>query len=153
MSEPTLRKEPRLSGTGLTLALLAACLLPLSGLTIYAIIAGGAYDKPLPVSVELAMRPVPVANGSGSVLTEVIIIRNQAEFDIPRLTIDLNGQYFLHREKPLLVGEELVLPQRIFSTKSNQRFDPDTYPITEVNVTGQLPNRSRGVLELEFDSP
>ena len=155
IAPPTARQrlEPRLSSRGLTLALLAACLLPLISLSIYAIIVGGTRDKPLPVIVEIGRRPDPVPDGSGAVLTEVVIIRNLADFEIPRLTIDLNGQYFLHREKPLEIGEELVLPQQIFSTKSNQRWQPGTYPITEINVTGQLPSRARGVFIFEPPKP
>lgn len=144
-----LRSEPRLGARGLTFALLAACLIPLCGLSIYAIIAGGAYDKPLPVEVAIDVRPVELASGGGAVLAPVVVIRNLADFEIPRLTIDINGQYFLHQDAPLQVGEELVLPQEIFSTKSNQRWKPGAYPITEINVTGQLPSRARGVLEWE----
>ncbi len=142
-----LRSGPKLGARGLTLSLLAACLIPLSGLSIYAIVAGGAYDKPLPVEVAIDVRPVELASGGGAVLAPVVVIRNLADFEIPRLTIDLNGQYFLHQDAPLRVGEELVLPQEIFSTKSNQRWKPGVYPITEINVTGQLPSRARGVLE------
>jgi hypothetical protein len=147
---PALRPEPKLSGRGLTTALLLACFLPLAGLSIYAIIVGGAFDKPLPVEVEVGKRMVPIAEGGGAVLADVVIIRNLSDHDIPRLTIDLNGQYFLHQDKPLTVGEELVLPQAIFSTKSNQRWNPGDYPLKEINVTGQLPTKGRGVLEVNF---
>ena len=142
-----LRGGPSLGARGLTLSLLAACFIPLAGLSIYAITVGGAYDKPLPVEVAIDVRPVELASGGGAVLAPVVVIRNLADFEIPRLTIDLNGQYFLHQDAPLRVGEELVLPQEIFSTKSNQRWKPGVYPITEINVTGQLPSRARGVLE------
>jgi hypothetical protein len=143
----TIRPEPRLSGRGLTLSLLLACFVPLLGLTIYAIIAGGAFDKPLPVTVSIDRRLVPMMGIDGAVMADVVVINNQSDQEIPRLTIDLNGQYFLHQDKPLGPREELVLPQAIFSTKSNQRWVPGKYPLTEVTVTGQLPSRSRGVLE------
>lgn len=145
------RPEPKLSGQGLTLALLLACILPLSGLSIYAVIAGGAFDKPLPVEVEVGRRALPVANGEAAVMDDVLIIRNLSDDAIPRLTIDINGQYFLHQEKPLGAGEELVLRQAAFATKANQFWVPGKYPITEINVTGQLPSKSRGVLEVAFE--
>ena len=152
-TNPKLRPEPKLSGRGLMLALGAACLFPLVGLTGYAIMVGGASDKPLPVEVSVEPRPIPVPNTRTMVEAEAVVIRNRADFAIPRVTIDLNGQYFLHRDPPLEVGEELVLPTAIFSTKSNQRWEPGAYPLTEINVTGQLPSGARGVLELEFDPP
>lgn len=148
-SSVRLRPEPKLTGRGLSLALALACLLPLIGLTAYAVVVGGTTDKPLPVEVSVDRRPVAVPGGQAQIVTDVIVLRNLADFDIPRVTIDLNGQYFLHRDSPLRAGEELVLPQRIFSTKSNQRWEPGEYPLTEINVTGQLPSKSRGVLEWE----
>ena len=146
------RPEPKLSGRGLTLALLLACILPLSGLSIYAVIAGGAFDKPLPVEVEIERRALPVASGEAAMMEDVLVLRNMSEHEIPRLTIDINGQYFLHQEKPLGAGEELVLRQAAFATKANQFWVPGRYPITEVNVTGQLPSRARGVLEVAYEN-
>lgn len=143
------RPEPKLSGRGLTMLLLLVCLLPLAVLTIYAVVHGPATDKSLPVEVEVTKRPVMLPSGEGAVLADVVVIRNQAEFDIPNLTLDLNGQYFLYQHQPLKAGEELVLPQEIFSTKSNQRWVPGLYPLTEVNVTGRLPSGARGVIEHE----
>lgn len=148
---PRLRPEPKLTGRGLFVALGLACLLPLGGLTIYAVLVGGAFDKPLPVEVRVDRLPVPLPESDTQVVADVVVLKNLADFDIPRVTIDLNGQYFLHRDAPLKAGEELVLPQSIFCTKSNQRWEPGAYPLTEINVTGQLPSRSRGVLELELD--
>lgn len=144
------RPEPKLSGKGLTAALLLACFLPLSGLSIYAIIAGGAFDKPLPVEVEVTKLPLPVYGGGASLMDDVLIIKNLTDHEIPKLTMDINGQYFLHQDKPLLPKEELVVRQAAFATKSNQFWVPGRYPITEVNVTGQLPSKARGVLELQF---
>lgn len=141
------RPEPKLSGRGLTLLLLLVCLLPLAVLTGYAVMHGPATDKSLPVEVEIGKRPVMLASGEGAVLADVVVIRNQADYAIPNLTIDLNSQYFLYQHQPLQVGEELVLPQEIFSTKSNQRWVPGRYPLTEINVTGRLPSGARGVIE------
>lgn len=146
------RPVPRLSSSGLTMALLLVCLLPLSGLTIYAVVADRAADKSLPVRVDFGKRPVEVPGGEAAIVTDVLILTNLANFSIPRITIDINGQYFLHRDAPLEIGEELVLPQQIFSTKSNQRWVPGRYPITEINVTGQLPSKARGVLKIEYDA-
>lgn len=144
------RPEPKLSGRGLTILLLLVCLLPLIGLTTYAVLHGPATDKSLPVEVQVTKRPVMVASGEGAILTDVIVVKNKADFDIPNLTLDLNGQYFLYQDSPLKAGEELVLPQQIFSTKSNQRWVPGRYPLSEVNVTGRLPSGARGVVEIEF---
>lgn len=141
----------QLSRRGLLLALLATCLLPLFGLTAYAVLYGRAADRPLPVRVALDRRPVEAPGRPGAVLTEVVVIENLAEFAIPNLTVDLNGQYFLYRDSPLEADETLVLPQNVFATKSNQRFVPGRYPITEVNVTGKLPSGGRGVTVVEFE--
>lgn len=129
---------------------IAAFVLPLSVLTVYTLMFGRASDRPLPVEVTTERRLVTTRNGEGAVARDVVVIRSEAEFDIPNLTVDLNGQYFLHRQSPLEAGEELVLPQQIFATKSNQRFVPGRYPITEVNVTGRLPSGARGVAEFSF---
>lgn len=136
---------PRLSGWALTLALLAACLVPLTALSLYAIFFGRAADKPLPVRVTLDHRPLETADGRGALLTAVVVIENLADHPIPNMTADLNGQYFLYRDSPLDVGQTIVVPQNVFATKSNQRFVPGRYPITEVNVTGRLPSGARGI--------
>lgn len=141
------RPAPTLSGRGLTALLLLACLLPLAGLTLYAVLYGRASDHPLPVDVEVGKRPVEVPSGEGSILADVVVLRNRADFDIPNLTLDLNGQYFLHQHRPLEAGEELVLPQQIFMTKSSRPWVPGRYPLAEVNVTGRLPSGARGVVE------
>lgn len=142
---------PQLSSRGLLLALLMVCLLPLAGLSLYAIFYGSAADRPLPVGVKLERRPVQAADGQGAMLADVVVIENLADHDIPQLTADLNGQYFLYQDAPLKEGETLVVLQSAFATKSNQRFEPGSYPITEVNVTGRLPSGARGVAEFEFD--
>lgn len=144
------RPGPTLSPRGLTLLWLAVCLIPLTAITVYALVYGRASDEPLPVAVSLDKRPVQTAAGGGAMVTDVVVVSNEGGFDIPNLTIDLNGQYFLYRQSPLEAGEELVLPQAIFATKSNQRFVPGRYPITQVNVTGRLPNGARGVAEVRF---
>lgn len=144
-------QPPTLSRRGLTLLFIAAFLLPLIALTVYAMLFGRASDRPLPVEATVGRRPVITRGGEGAVTHDVVVIRSRADFDIPKLTIDLNGQYFLHRDSPLKAGEELVLPQQIFATKSNQRFFPGRYPITEINVTGQLPSGARGVAEFRFE--
>lgn len=141
------RPAPTLSGRGLTTLLLLACLLPLLVLSLYAIFHGRASDKPLPVDVEVGTRPVELASGEGSILADVVVVKSKAEFPIPNLTLDLNGQYFLYQDRPLEPGEELVLPQQIFMTKSNQPWVPGRYRLNEVNVTGRLPSGARGVLE------
>jgi hypothetical protein len=128
-----------------------AFVVPLTALTTYAMLFGRASDRPLPVDVQIERRPVTTRGGEGAVMTDVVVIHNEAAFAIPNLTIDLNGQYFLHRRSPLEADEELILPQQVFATKSNQRFEPGSYPITEVNVTGRLPSGARGVAEIGFD--
>ncbi|EMI19367.1 hypothetical protein RMSM_03703 [Rhodopirellula maiorica SM1] len=143
--------NPKLSGLGLTLALLAVCLFPLAGLSLYATFYGRAASRSLPVEVSLDRRTVVAPNGQGGLLTDVVVIINTADHDIPNLTVNLNGQYFLYRDSPLQKGETLVLPQSIFMTKANQRFVPGRYPITEVTVTGRLPSNARGVTEVHFE--
>jgi len=141
----------RLSSLGLMLALAATCLVPLCGLTVYATFFGRAADRKLPVLVELANRPIDRASGRGAVLDHVVVVTNTADFDIPNVTVDLNGQYFLYRDSPLMAGQSIVIRQSIFATKANQMFVPGRYPITDVTVTGKLPSGGRGVTEVLFD--
>lgn len=140
-----------LSSRTLTVTWLAACFLTLAVLFSYAIFYGRGYDRPLPVEVTLERRPVEVVGGRGAAMTDVVVVRNLSDLTLPRVTMDLNGQYFLYRDQPLQPREELVLPQEIFRTKSNLMFVPGRYPITEVNVTAQLPSGARGVAEVEFE--
>ncbi|TWU66308.1 MULTISPECIES: hypothetical protein [Crateriforma] len=146
-----LAPTPRLSSRGLSIALLMTCLLPLCGLSLYAVLFGRAAQHTLDVNVQLDRRAVPAVGGGGAFLTEVVVIENQSDHDIPNLTVDLNGQYFLYQDAPLSQDDTLVVPQNIFATKSNQRFVPGRYPITDVTVTGRLPSGARGVTETLFD--
>lgn len=148
-----MRPGPRLSSRTLTLSLMGACFLTLLMLFTYALFYGRGHDKPLPVEVTLERRAVEALGGRGAVLTDVVVIKSQAETDLPRVTLDLNGQYFLYQDAPLRAGQELVLPLAIFKTKSNQAFVPGRYPVTEVNVTAQLPGGARGVAEVAFPQP
>ncbi len=145
--------NPRLSGKGFLLLLLLTCFVPLIGLTAYAVLFGRAIDKVLPVELAVAREPVDAAGGQGAILTEVIAIENVGPDELPNLTVDINGQYFLYRQSPLRVGERLVLPQQIFSTKSNQRWEPGRYPISEVNVTAKVPGGHRAIKTVKFGTP
>ena len=140
----------RLSGRGLLLLLLLVSLLPLSALSLYAVFFGRAADRQLPVEVSLDKRPVEALGNQGLILTDVVVIKNNADYSIPNLTVNLNGQYFLYQNAPLDVAQTLVLPQQIFKTKANQVFVPGRYPIDEVTVTGKLPSGARGVTEVVF---
>ena len=144
---------PRLGGWGLTLALLATCLVPLTGLSLYAVFFGRAADRPLPVRITIDRVPIETADGRAALLTDVIRIENLADHAIPNVTADLNGQYFLYRDSPLSVGETIIIPQNVFATKSNQRFAPGRYPIEVIHVTGRLPSGARGVAEAQFPRP
>ena len=142
--------SPQLSGRGLLLLLLLVSLLPLISLSVYAIFFGRAADRDLPVAVTLDRQPVTALGDRGTVLTDVVVIENLAGHEIPNLTVNLNGQYFLYQNSPLAVEETLVVPQQIFKTKANQVFVPGRYPIDEVTVTGRLPSGARGVAEVQF---
>ena len=144
---PTLRLSPR----ALTTLLLLTCLIPLITLSAYATFFGKARDATLDVDVVIGKEPVEAIGGQGAILADVLVIENKTDQDLPNLTIDINGQYFLHRQSPIGPGERLVLPQQIFATKSNQRWVPGRYPITEINVTAKLPSGRRGVKVVEYD--
>lgn len=144
---PTLRLSPR----ALTTLLLLTCLIPLITLSAYATFFGKARDATLDVDVVIGKEPVEAIGGQGAILADVLVIENKTDHDLPNLTVDINGQYFLHRQSPIGPGERLVLPQQIFATKSNQRWMPGRYPITEINVTAKLPSGRRGVKVVEYD--
>ncbi len=138
-----------LSHRTLTLMFLAACLLPLLGLSGYAMFFGKAHDVLLDIEVMVAQEPVETAGGRGAVIADVVVLRNTLLHELPNLTLDINGQYFLYRDSPVQPGERLVFPQAIFATKSNQRWVPGRYPIKELTVTAKLPSGKRGVLVVE----
>lgn len=140
----------QLSTRGLFLALAAVCLFPLITLSAYAVIFGKASEHKLPVSVIIDRRPLPTQDGTKRLLEDVIVIENEADFEIPNVTVNLNGQYFLYQDKPLAVGEELVVRQAAFATKSNQRWVPGRYRLDEITVTGKLPSGARGVTEIQY---
>jgi hypothetical protein len=149
-SPRSIAPAPRLSARGLFLALGAVCLFPLITLSVYAIVFGKASEYKLPVAVLVDRRPLPTVDGKAQVLDDVVVIQSQVDFDIPNVTVNLNGQYFLYQDKPLAAGEELVVRQAAFATKSNQRWVPGRYPLDEITVTGKLPSGARGVTEVQF---
>lgn len=151
LPSPRIAPTPRLSSRGLFIALGMTCILPLTALSIYAAVFGRAIQNTLDVQVTLERELVPTVNGSGAIPTDVVQIRNMTGHDVPNLTVDLNGQYFMYQDSPMAKGETITLPQNIFATKSNQRFVPGRYPIEDVTVTGRLPSGARGVTEVRFD--
>lgn len=147
-SLPSVAPTLRLSRRGLILCLIAMVGV---GLGVYSLFPSSVGGPSLPVDVTLDRRMVETVGGQGAIATEVVVIRNLADHPIPRLSIDINGQYLLFRDSPLNVAEELVLPQRVFTDKrSSYRFDPSQYDVEEVVVTGQLPSGARGVTKFEF---
>ena len=121
------------------------------GLLVYSIFPERVGGPDLPVEVVLDYRMVESVAGQGMVATEVVVVRNLTDHVIPRLSIEINGQYLLFRDAPLIASEELVLPQQIFTDKrSSQRFDPRRYEVEDIVVTGQLPGGARGVLKVDF---
>ncbi len=139
----------QLSRRGLILCLLAMVVV---GLTVYSLFPESVGGPLLPVEVQLDAQPVETTSGMGAVLTEVVVVRNLSDHEIPKLTLEINGQYLLYQDPPLAVGESLVLPQRVFTDKrSSQRFNPSKYSVEDVKVTGQLPSGARGVTKFEFN--
>lgn len=146
---PRVAPAIRLSRRGLILSLAA---MVLTGLTVYSMFPQSVGGPPLPVDVSLDQRPVEMVGGQGLRVAEVVVVKNLADHPIPRLSLDINGQYLLFRQSPLAVAEELVVPQQVFTDKrSSQRFDPSRYEVEDVVATGQLPSGARGVTKFEFD--
>jgi hypothetical protein len=150
-SQPRLAPTAKLAPKTLTLLLIATCLVPLITLSGYAMFFGKARDAPLDVQVMIAKEPVEAVGGQGAILADVIVIENLTDHELPNLTVNLNGQYFLYRDSPVLPGERLVFPQSIFATKSNQRWVPGRYRLTKINVTAKLPSGKRGVKIVKYD--
>ena len=145
---PNLAPTLQLSKHGLILCLLGMVVV---GLTVYSLFPESVGGPPLPVEVQLDTQPMETTSGMGAVLAEVVVVRNLSDHEIPKLTLEINGQYLLFQDPPLAVGESLVLPQRVFTDKrSSQRFNPSKYAVQDVKVTGQLPSGARGVTKFEF---
>jgi len=137
-----------LSRRGLILSLVSMVAV---GLLVYSFFPASVGGPSLPVEVSLDYRMVESMGGQGPVATEVVVVRNLESFEIPRLSIEINGQYLLFRDSPLAALEELVLPQQVFTDKrSSQRFNPRKYEVEDIVVTGQLPSGSRGVIKVDF---
>ena len=145
---PSVAPTLQLSRRGLVLSLVA---MVATGLSVYALFPESVGGSPLPVEVRLDRQPVETPGGSGAVVTEVVVVDNLSDHDIPRLSVEINGQYLLIRQSPLAKRQSVVLPQRVFTDKrSSQRFDPSRYDVDEVTVSGQLPSRARGMSRFEF---
>jgi hypothetical protein len=145
---PSVAPTLRLSRRGLVFSLLA---MAGAGLSVYSLFPDSVGGPPLPVEVLLDRRLVDTVGGRGAIVADVVVVRNLADHRIPRLSLDINGQYLLFREAPLEVGEEFVVPQQVFTDKrSSQRFDPTKYEIEDVVATGQLPSGARGVSKFDF---
>ena len=152
-SESSPVKPGQISGKKAIILLYAAVIPTLAAVVASAYSFGRPSDDPLPVTVTLEKRSVPVPDGSGALLTDVVVVHNDSDEPIPNLDISINKQYFLYRNSALDPGEEFVVPQAIFSTKSNQRYNPQRYPPTKVIVTGKLPSGGRGVHKMKIDLP
>ncbi len=141
---------PQLSTRGFFIALALVCLIPLTILSTYAVLFGKATERKLPVSVTIDRLAVPTSPGQPPELQDVIIIQNDADFVIPKLYVDLNGQFFMYPDQPLAVGEKRVLPQSEFVNRTSQRWVPGNFRIDEVTVMGKLPSGARGVTEFHY---
>ena len=155
LSEPTL--DPQVARVAPTLKLsrrgLVCCLCAVIGvgLAVYAIFPESVGGPPLPVETVLDRAAVETVGGQGAVVTEIVRVSNQTDHEIKKLTIEINGQYYLFRDSPLLPRENLVVPLRVFTDKrSSQRFDPARHQVDEIIVAGQLPNGARGISKFEF---
>ncbi len=147
---PSVAPTLQLSRAGLMLCLLTMVTV---GVTVYSLFPESVGGKPLPVDVQLDRQPIETTSGMGAVLTEVLVVRNLSNHEIPKLTLEINEQYLLFQDPPLAIGESLVLPQRVFTDKrSSQRFNPSKYPVKDVIVTGQLPSGARGMTKFEFQN-
>ena len=110
-SNPSVAPTLQLSRRGLVLSLLA---MVGTGVGVYLLFPDSVGGPPLPVTVNLDERPVETTSGVGAVVTEVVIITNDADHQIGRLSIEINGQYLMIQQSPLTPGEALVLPLRVF---------------------------------------
>lgn len=147
---PSVAPTMRLTRAGLLFSLAA---MVGAGLGVYALFPESVGGPSLPVRVMLDRQPVETADGSGAVVTEVVVVTNLTDHPIPKLSVDVNGQYLLFRDSPLKIQETLVLPLRVFTDKrSSQRFNPDKYDVEDVVVTGQLPSGARGVTQFLFEN-
>lgn len=149
-SPPRVAPTLQLSRRGLILSLIT---MVGAGLAVYAMFPESVGGPSLPVQVTLDRRLVETVGGRGAVVTDVVVVKNLADHSIPRLSLDINGQYLLFRDTPLAVSEEFVVPQQVFTDKrSSQRFDPTRYAVDDVVATGQLPSGARGVSTFEFEN-
>lgn len=139
---------PGLSRRGLILSLAGSVI---AGLLVYSLFPESVGGPSLPVEVTLDYSMVETVNGQGLVPTEVVVVKNLEAFEIPRLSLEINGKYLLYRKSPLKASEELTLPLQVFTdTKSSKRFNPREEEVEDIMVTGQLPSGSRGVNKIDF---
>lgn len=138
----------QLSRRGLIFSLLA---MVTAGALVYGTFPDSVGGPSLPVEARVDRLPVETRGGGGAVVTDVVVITSKSDDAIPRLSIEINGQYLLFRDSPLEAREELVLPLRVFTDKrSSQRYNAEKYPPKEIVVTGQLPSGARGLTQVEL---
>ncbi len=85
---PTLQ----LSRRGLILSLGS---MVLAGLGVYALFPASVGGPPLPVAVELDEQPMVTTGNHSVVVTEIVRVKNLTGHEIPKLSIEINGQYLL----------------------------------------------------------
>jgi hypothetical protein len=156
MDEPAINpsNQPRLAPKVLTLMFVGTIAGMVAILATLTVVLGRAHDKPLPVAVSPEDRMIAATIGGqkAQLMRPVIVVKNLSNESIPNLAIDINGQYFMYQNKPLEAGEELVILQEQFTTKSGQVWVPGRWAIKKVNVYGQLPSRARGIHVWEADT-
>jgi hypothetical protein len=140
---PSRRPGVALSRRGLTLLFGLVLLCPIVIVGALAVILPAAHDRPLAVSAEL------VATGGKP---QKLRIRNEGEFPLRAVRIELNGAFAYFPQAPLPPGEEVDLDLDWFMKKTGSHLEPGQTEIRTIHISARLPGNQRAVFEKTITS-
>lgn len=111
-------------------------------------------DLPIAVSLDYATLSVKATpDQTPPALVPTMVLRNPSSGEYRNLVVTLNRAFYYRHDRPVSAGEELRLPLAQFITKDGGiGFIARGHRVERATVFAQLPDGSRGVREIEFDS-
>lgn len=119
------------------------------GLLLYAL-TPKLGEPPLPASIKFQSEWIET-EGSDRRLVPCIVIKNDSDGELGKLSIGLNEQFYSTGNRILQSGQQTSIPLESFIARNGSvRFPVGQRVIEQVTVFGQLPNGARGVSEYKL---
>ena len=111
-------------------------------------------DLPVEVAIQYVTRPVEADPGETQpALVPTMILRNPSDGDYRNVVVTLNRAFYYRHNSVLPPGGEIDVPLAQFITKEGGiGFITRGHKVERATVFAQLPDGSRGVREIEFDT-